>query len=184
MSGRYLCPVTEEVERKAEEIAGERSDRERAEQIFEWVRDSFVWDMNKIRGAPYLLGERPEYAMSFDKSNLLVAMLRSQGFEARFRFMRCRFYNEYKDRVDDSIHSPVEVKLDGDWTVADPAFGPETNEFIPVSEFGEETWKEVKSEKRLDQLPRWFVYLYNYGARFVHPDVRAIRSQLREIHDR
>lgn len=184
MQDNYLCQPTEEIEKQAESIIGEEEPGEQAREIFEWVRDSFVWDMNKIRGASHLLSERPTYAMSFDKSNLLVAMLRSQGFDARFRFMRCKFYNEFKDRVDDSIHAPVEVKAEGSWIVADPAFSKETREFISVSEFGEETWKEVKSEKRINHLPRWFVYFYNYGARFVHPDVRSIREQLHEIHGR
>lgn len=184
MRDYYLCQVTEEIEEQAEDITSKEEPREQAKQIFEWVRDNYVWDMNKIRGASYLLEERPTYAMSFDKSNLLVALLRSQGFEARFRFMRCKFFNEYKERLDDSIHAPVEIKVDGEWLVADPAFGEETSEFKSVSKFGKETWEEVKSEKRVKQLPKWFVLFYNYGAQFLHPNVKSIRKQLHEIQDR
>lgn len=180
----YLCEVTDSIETQAEDIISEGESRKQAKELFEWVRDNFVWDMNRIHGANYLLEKRPKYAMSFDKSNLLIALLRSQGFEARFRFMRCTFYNKYKNCVDNSIHAPVEVKINGEWIIADPAFGEETNNFISVSEFGEKTWEEVRSEKRVEELPKWFILFYNYGARFLHPNVRSIRKQLHEIQDR
>lgn len=184
MGESYLCPVTPAVEERAADLTEEVKKEDEPEVLFEWVRDNFTWDMMKIKGSEHLISERPEYAMSFDKSNLLVALLRARGFEARFRFMRCTFHNEYRDEIDDSFHAPVQVKVDGDWITADPAFGSKTSEFKPMSSFGEKTWKSIKSEKKVNQLPRWFVYMYNYAARFLHPSVRSIRSQLREVQDR
>lgn len=180
----YLCEVSEDVEREAADISeGAGGEREEAELLFEWVRDGFVWDMKRIRGARYLLSEEPKYAMSFDKSNLLVALLRARGFEARFRFMSCVFKNDYKDRLDDSVHAPVEVVIGGDWVTADPAFGEATSEFKEVSKFGEETWEEIKNEKKVKSLPRWFVYSYNYVLKYIHPDIKRIRRELREVQD-
>lgn len=184
MGESYLCPVTPVVEEKSEELTKGVKKEDEARVLFEWVRDRFIWDMTKIRGAKYLLSRSPEYAMSFDKSNLLIALFRARGFEARFRFMRCTFHNEFRDEIDDSFHAPIQVKVDEEWVTADPAFGADTSEFKSVSSFGEETWESIKSEKKIDQLPRWFVYTYNYGARFLHPGVRSIKSQLRQAQGR
>lgn len=180
----YLCPVTSSTRSKARAIVSTADDKDvAAEELFEWVRDTYVWDMTKIYGSTHLLEEQPTYAMSFDKSNLLVSLLRSLDIPARFYFIQCTFYNEYKDRLDDSIHAPVEIKRDGEWVTADPAFGEQTKRFKSVSEFGKETWKDVKRSKTVSQLPRWFVWSYNYVMRFVHPTVRTIRTELRECQD-
>lgn len=182
--GGYLCPANDRFSAKATEIAaGVESDAEIAKALFRQVRDTYCWDMAKTRGAQYLLEKQPQRAMSFDKSNLLVSLLRSSNIPARFKFIKCIFYNEYKEREDTSIHAPVEARIDGDWTVADPAFGPHTEQFKSVAEFGEETWETIESEKILAALPRWFVLSYNYGMRFVHPTVRQIRDELRECQE-
>lgn len=177
----YLCPVNEAVQKKADAItADDKTDRAIAETLFHWVRDKYCWDMTKIRGAQYMLQAEPTYAMSFDKSNVLVSLLRSAGIPARFNYITCTFYNEYKDRIDDSVHAPVEVYLDGEWITADPAFGTQTEQFKSAAAFGEETWETIKSSKQLHALPRHFVFGYNYIFRFLHPDIRTIRSELRE----
>lgn len=180
----YLCQVSPAVEELAGTICtGDAPDQD-ARELFRWVRDTFCWDMTAVRGAGHLVDQRPEYAMSFDKSNLLVALLRSQGIPARFRLLRCTFHNRYRDREDASIHAPVEIRLDGDWVTADPAFGPQTSRFIPASTFGEPTWEQVRSSERMTQLPRWLVWGYNYCFRFVHPDIRRIRAELRDCQPR
>ncbi|MDY6777389.1 MAG: transglutaminase family protein [Candidatus Nanohaloarchaea archaeon] len=180
----YLCPVNKKTVQKAEDVAGEKeTDRERAEALFEWVRDTYCWDMTKVGGATYLLHKEPARAMSFDKSNLLVSLLRSVEIPARFNFIKCTFQNEYKDRIDDSIHAPVEVKLDDEWITADPAFGEHTSQFKSVASFGEKTWKDLKESKKLAELPRWFVFMYNHIMRYLHPDVRKIRRELRECQN-
>jgi len=118
--------------------------------------------------------------MSFDKSNLLVSLLRSINIPARFRMIKCTFHNEYKDRIDTSYHAPVEVTIDGDWITADPAFGKHTRQFKSIAAFGEETWEDIAKSSRVSSLSRLFVLPYNYLIRFVHPDVRTIRDELRE----
>lgn len=182
--GGYLCPVTDEMTAKATEIAaGVESDEEIARALFRWVRDEYCWDMTKVRGAQYLLEEEPLRAMSFDKSNLLVSLLRSSDIPARFRLLRCIFYNERKEREDKSVHAPVEIYLDGEWVVADPAFGPHTEQYMPVSELGEETWMSVESSNRVAELPRKFVLPYNYVLRFIHPQIRRVQSELRDCQE-
>lgn len=180
----YLCPVNESFSAQATEVAaGVEADRAIAEALFRWVRDEYVYDMTKIRGAQHLLDARPRRAVSFDKSNLLVSLLRSSDIPARFRLLRCTFHNAYQDRKDEAIHAPVEVYLDGEWVTADPAFGPHTDAFRAEAAFGEETWTAVKSEKTVAALPRWLVYAYNYLMRFAHPTVRQVRTELRECQD-
>lgn len=182
--GGYLCPVNERMREQAREFTDSGdSDREKAERLFHWVRDTYCWDMTKIRGAGHLLREQPTRAMSFDKSNLLVSLLRSIDIPARFRMIKCTFYNEYKDRIDDSYHAPIEVKLGDDWITADPTFGKHTRRFKSVSEFGEETWETIEKSSRVVSLSRFFVLPYNYIARFFHPDIRKIRKELRECQD-
>lgn len=181
----YLCPVTPRGRAKARDIAeGTEDTHEAAEACFRWVRDTYCWDITRIRGAEALLRRDNVRAMSFDKSNLLVSLLRAQDIAARFRFVRCTFHNRYKDRTDTAIHAPVEVLLDGEWVVADPAFGVQTERFVPVASFGEETWAEVQSEEVRATLPRTFVWSYNYLFRFVHPTLRQLRKEIRACQDR
>lgn len=181
----YLCPVTPRIQEKSQDIAGDAEDaREAAEACFRWVRDMYCWDITRIRGADALLQRDGTRAMSFDKSNLLVSLLRAQDLPARFRFIRCTFHNRYTDRTDTAIHAPVEVLLDGGWVVADPAFGVHTERFIPVASFGEETWGDVKSEEIRAALPRMFVWGYNYVFRFLHPTLRQLRKEIRACQDR
>lgn len=183
-TGGYYCPVTEEIRRQAAGLVGDtKSRREDAEELFCWVRDRYCWDMTKVRGSRYLITSGPTFAMSFDKSNLLVSLLRSQNIPARFRLIKCTFYNEFKGRHDDSIHAPVEVEIDGEWVIADPAFGKHTRKFKSVSEFGQPTWGSVDTSRTVSELPRWFVLMYNHVVRHVHPTVRQLRRELRECQD-
>lgn len=171
------------VERLAHSVPSGGSEREVAEELFLHVRDGYVWDMRKVVGAQVLVERDATYAMSFDKSNLLAALLRARGIPSRFRFIKCTFHNDHRDRIDTSYHAPVEVHLDGEWVTADPAFGEATSAFKAVSGFGEETWEEIESERVVAALPRGFVLGYNYLFRFVHPTVRKIRRELRECQD-
>lgn len=182
--GGYLCPTGKKFRDKVSEtVSLEKKDRVIAEKVFRWVRDNYCWDMNKIKGSEKLLENNSIFATSMDKSNLLVSLLRSVGIGCRFKLIETVFYNEYKDRYDDSIHAPVEVYLDGEWVVADPCFGKHTEGFKEVSAFGEPTWEEIKSEKVLSELSRYFVFLYNYFFRFAHPTVRKIRKEIREVRE-
>ncbi|MDY6771539.1 MAG: transglutaminase-like domain-containing protein [Candidatus Nanohaloarchaea archaeon] len=182
--GGYLCPVDERTRETAHAIVTDTDDSDHAaRELFHHVRESFCWDMTKIRGTQHLLAEEPVRAMSFDKSNLLVSLARSLGIPARFNLIRCTFHNEYKDRTDSSIHAPVELRLDGDWVTADPAFGEATSRFKPPSQFGEQTWEETSSEKKVSELPKKLVLGYNYLFRFLHPGVRRIRNELRECQE-
>ncbi len=184
LAGGYLCPVNDRVREAATDVAGDtEEDAAVARQLFEHVRDRYCWDMTRIVGADTLLREAPTYAMSFSKSSLLVALLRSQGIPARFRLLKCKMYNGYRDAVDDSIHAPAEVLLDGEWVTADPTYGEKTAEFREPAEFGEETWKSASSEEERAALPRRFVWAYNYGLRFMHPAIRRIRSDVRECQE-
>lgn len=179
-SGGWLCPVNDATEERAMSVAGERDTTEgTARALFHHVRDGFCWDMTKVKGATHLLEDGPRRAMSFDKSNLLVALARSIGIPARFNLIRCTFYNKYQDREDSSIHAPVELHIGDEWVTADPAFGKHTSTFKEPASFGERTWEDAKNEKRVAALPRHLVIGYNYLLRFIHPGVRRIRKELR-----
>jgi len=183
-AGGFLCPVNQRTQERAERVIDqETSEAEQARDLFHHVRDGYCWDMMKIEGATHLLTKHPKKAMSFDKSNLLVSLLRSVDIPARFRVIQCTFHNEHKDRTDDSLHAPVEIRLNNDWIIADPAFGPHTDAFKSTAPFGEQTWEAIKKEHTCRSLPRLLVYSYNYFMRFVHPDVRTIREELRECQD-
>ncbi len=180
----YLCESDREaVQVKAEVVAGGSEGEEAARKLFRWVRDEYVWDFTKIVGAERLLEQDGRKAMSFSKSNLLAALLRSQGIPARFNLVHGIYHDDHLDRDDHTVHAPVEVYLDGEWVTADPAFGEATREFREVSEFGEETWKELESSEKRAEMPRKFVLGYNYVFRFVHPKLRSLRKELRECQE-
>lgn len=180
----YLTPVNDRTRDKAENILDNpKNNKETAKQLFEWVRDNYCWDMMKIESSEALIDRGPSKAMSFSQSNLLISLLRSKDIPARINFINCQMRNEIEDTVEDSIHGPVEIKIDGEWVVADPTYGPHTEKYHNVSKFGEKTWEEVSKSEKKSELDRSFVLGYNYIFRFVHPDVRSIKKQLRQIQD-
>ncbi len=180
-TGGYLCPTGKSFSKKAKNISKNLDeDYEISKSIYEWVRDNYCWGFPKIRGSRFLLEENVDVATSMDKTNLLVSLLRSIDIPCRYKMVKVVFYNEYKNRLDDSVHVPAEVYLDREWVIADPAFGKHTRKFKSVSKFGEKTWEELKKSKELKELPRHFVLGYNYLIRFTHPKIRKLKKELEE----
>lgn len=180
----YLISVNEEMESKALEIIEDREDKEKsARELFKWVRDSYCWDMGKIRKASYLIEENPERAMSFSKSGLLISLLRSIEIPARYNYMNCKMQNKVEGTVESSVHAPVEVKIDDEWITADPTYGPHTRKYHDISKFRKKTWEHIENSEKKAELDRGFVMAYNYLLRFVHPDIRSIKKELRKVQE-
>jgi len=180
----YLISVNERTRSEAAGIVSDEEDKEKsARELFEWVRDNYCWDMRSIESSEALLGRENSKAMSFSKSNLLISLLRSLDIPARIFLINCRMENKIKGGTESSIHGPVQIKVNGEWIVADPTYGPHTTDYHDKSEFGEETWEELQSSELKHDLDRSFVWGYNYILQYVHPDVRSIRKQLRSVQN-
>ncbi|MFB6197862.1 MAG: transglutaminase family protein, partial [Halobacteriaceae archaeon] len=165
---RNFSSPTAAIEKKAEAILEDARGQQPPQCLFLWVRDHFQYDIVPVRGAEDLVVHDRERAMSFDKSNLLAALLRTQDISCRFRLMVCQFHNTYAGRHDRAIHAPIEAKIQGKWMTLDPAFGQDTSAFRSPTAFGEEPWESVSWETRRDTLPRWLIGGYNHVFRRVH----------------
>lgn len=114
-------------------ISGAESDTEKIERIFYFVRDEieFGWVYPQdIPPEEVLVNGR---GVCMQKSNLLVAMVREAGLQARFHFMFVRKTAledflpgyAYRNWVDPFPHTFPEVLLNGKWVSMEATFDSE-----------------------------------------------------------
>jgi len=117
-------------------IARADTDEEKIERIYYFVRDEikFGWVYPQEISAEEVLKNRKGVCMQ--KTNLLVAMAREAGLQARFHFMYVNknaledFLPEYayKKWVDPFAHTFPEIFLNGKWVSMEATFDKELHE--------------------------------------------------------
>lgn len=159
----YCCESDDpEIRKLAEKITRkERTPREKAEALFEWVRDTIPWNIEKIVGAKKVLERKPKQAICMDKTNLLVALCRAVGIPTRYILLDCEFDIKNPDIPRWTKHAVAEVYVNGKWVVADPSFGKHTRKVMDVSKFGKITWVKSKNVKREKGFSRSFILIGN-----------------------
>ncbi|MDC7240879.1 MAG: transglutaminase-like domain-containing protein [Spirochaetales bacterium] len=116
--------------------AGAEGDVQKMERIYYFVRDEieFGWIYPQDIPAEEILRQRRGVCMQ--KSNLLVAMAREAGLEARFQFMYVHktaledFLPDYayKKWPDPFVHTVPEVLLEGQWVSMEATFDKDLHE--------------------------------------------------------
>jgi len=143
-------------------IAGNKKGRAAASTIFNWVRDNYQYRIGKTVGAKSLLDRQPRWAMSFDKSNMLVALCRAKGIPARYLNLECQMATKtHKELGHSKMHKPAELLINGKWTVADPTFGSDTARLISPSRLGRPTWSRIYKSKTTAGMPRMDAFIGN-----------------------
>ena len=168
MEYEYLRPTPysesndEEIIDLAREITkNAKSQRDKVEKIFLWVRDNVEWRPVKIIGAKKLLKREPRVGLCTDKTNLFIALCRSIGIKSRYIVMDANLKTVDKDLPPKAKHIAAEVNIDGKWVLADPGFGKNTKHLFEVSELGKPAWTDEKNVKRQEGLSRPFVFIVN-----------------------
>ena len=185
ISSEFLCESDSlEIRELAKKIIKNKNNKEeQVKKIFYWVRDNFIWDIRKIVGAKKLIKCNSKFAMSFDKSNLFVALCRSIGIPTRFILIKCSFYNKYKKDYDISLHAPAEVYINGKWIIADCAFGPHTSKIADISQFGKKTWKKLYSKKTTSHLPFFIPLIFNNIMLPLSTNIRRLQKEVRACQE-
>ena len=143
-------------------IAGNKKGKAAATAIFSWVRDNYQYRIGKTIGAKSLLDRQPRWAMSFDKSNLLVALCRAKGIPARYLNLECQMATKMKHELGHSkMHKPAELFINGKWLVADPTFSSDTARLVSPSRLGIPTWRKVYKSKTTAGMPRMDAFIAN-----------------------
>lgn len=155
------------------------SNKEKAKVLYKWVRNEIDWRVLPVVGAKEILKREPKRAICVDKTNLLVALCRASGIPARYIFLDAKLKPK-KDIPKWTKHAVAEIYLDGEWKIADPAFGEKSKEIMPVNEFGEKSWTKAKNIERKASMSRMFVWFGNLYMKF-SPTGRKLKKTIREV---
>jgi len=157
----YFCESDDpEIVRLARKIVGKKKGKAAAVALFNWVRDNKKYNIIKIVGAADTLKNKS--AISFDKTNILIALCRASGIPARYLQLKCIMNSKIRpDIAKSDLHIPAEICVNGKWHFADPTFSNDTKRLIDKSEFGKPTYKKILSEKRYSSLSRIQVFIVN-----------------------
>lgn len=120
-------------EAAAELLKDAQSEEEKLKRLFLFVRDEIRFDFVYPQDVPAESVLREGRGVCMQKANLLVALVREAGFQARFRFMYVSkkaledFLPDfaYKRWMDPFPHTFPEVFLEGKWISLDPTFDRE-----------------------------------------------------------
>lgn len=159
----------------AELIADAETDEQKIERIYYFVRDDikFGWVYPQEISAEEVLRNRKGVCMQ--KANLLVAMAREAGFDARFHFMYVHKTAledflpgfAYKRWVDPFPHTFPEIYLNGKWVPMEATFDKELHEICIKKKlnFGrnEEIVREVSIEFSVDGVKGHQQYVHAEG---------------------
>ncbi|MDC7124820.1 MAG: transglutaminase-like domain-containing protein [Spirochaetales bacterium] len=117
-------------------IKDTETDEEKLEKIFYFVRDEIKFDWVYPQDIPAEEVLRNRKGVCMQKANLLVAMAREAGFEARFHFMYVHKNAledflpgyAYKNWVDPFPHTFPEIYLNGKWIPMEATFDKELHD--------------------------------------------------------
>jgi len=123
-SGKDLKSTTAAV------IAGARTDAEKLERLFLYVREEIAFNWAYPQDIPPEAVLRNGFGVCMQKAHLLSAMAREAGFQTRFRFTYVRKQAledflpayAYKSWSDPFPHTVVEILHQGKWRSFDPSF--------------------------------------------------------------
>ncbi|MFP4045770.1 MAG: transglutaminase-like domain-containing protein [Candidatus Aenigmatarchaeota archaeon] len=180
LDSSYFCESDfKKVVDTAERVAGSLDvKRDKAKELFNWVRDEYTWKVRKIVGARGVLKRDKREALCMDNTNLLIALCRSQGIPARYLIMKCDIENKKKEEPDTILHAVAEIKVNDKWEVADPAFGEKTKDIVDVAKFGEKSWLKAYSKKRRTSLPRYIPFFFNNFIYYLSPSLWKLKKKL------
>jgi len=90
-------------------IGNSKTDKEKVEKLFEWVRDEISWYPTKIIGAKKLLNRKEKIGLCTDKTNLFVALTRSVGIPTRYIMLDAMLKTEDKRLPPRAKHIAAEL---------------------------------------------------------------------------
>ena len=163
------------IQARAEKLAQEADDPyQLALGTFRWVRDQipFGFDLIRVKASDTL---QKGYGACFNKSLLMVALLRANKIPARFcsvpvsRWFMKPYAGLQCALINDPFHHClVQLKLDGQWSFAEPTLDQKTYDalFRPLDvKWGNDWNKEQQDRLYLDHLR---------GEPKLHPDIDRI----------
>lgn len=162
---------------------GEKTERGKAEALFNWVKENVNYDIVPMVGAKKVLDKKPMVSMCYDKTNLFVALCRSLGIPSRYIIFDCELKVNRNDISSKAKHIVAEIFIDGNWTVVDPSFEDEIKSLIEPSVFGVPTWNTWKNVKRKKGLPVFLVFLIN-NLLIKAPFFKKLRAAIQEARSK
>ena len=155
-SGNTLLKVTTK-----RVIAGAKTDVEKAEKIYYFVRDEIKFGWIYPQEIPVDEVLKNKKGVCMQKANLLVAMAREAGLKARFHFMYVHktaledFVPEfaYKRWVDPFVHTFPEVYLNSKWVSLEVTFDKELHEICLKKKCNFGKYPEIAEKVSIDFSP-------------------------------
>jgi len=175
-SGPWCESNSEIIKLKSKKIVGKSTSiNDKVRKLSLWVRDAVKWQVLPIVGAEAILKRKPLAAICIDKTNLFVALCRSQGIPTRYVLMMAEMNSKNNEMPPNAMHAAAEVYINGKWKFLDVSFGKHSKKLMPLSTWNSYPYKIKKKFGKYLILPFWLRIISNIYIACA-PDSKVLRQ--------